>query len=335
MALTKVSNSMLVQPVQPVNHNILINPSFTVNQRGDVVDHATTSYGPDRWKVWGGGTKTESSAEQDLTTGITRLVVKHEGTTTDWATAFQVVEAVNLQGLYGKEMTLSFGYSDVGGSGIPNVFVYSDSRYGAEKKLYDAAPTSLGDNRFTCTFTLSTSNDTGGEIPGYTQSGISVSIRPNEANNAPNEWRVWETKLEAGSVATPFVARSYGEELALCQRYFERHKTAQGGVRFAAGLARPPKSNRGENFVSTIFPLLVEKRESDPDDWFTYSNIVLMRGETTYDISSASVVGTSGQSLTVDIFTSATLEIDEVYHIGSSTSTDYSTPSYIDFNAEL
>ena len=36
MALTKVSNSMLVQPV---NHNILINPVFTVKQRGDVVEH--------------------------------------------------------------------------------------------------------------------------------------------------------------------------------------------------------------------------------------------------------------------------------------------------------
>ena len=31
-----------------------------------------------------------------------------------------------------------------------------------------------------------------------------------------DEWSVWETKLEAGSVATPFIARSHGEELALC-----------------------------------------------------------------------------------------------------------------------
>ena len=35
----------------PVNNNILINPSFTVNQRGDVIDHNTSTYGPDRWGV--------------------------------------------------------------------------------------------------------------------------------------------------------------------------------------------------------------------------------------------------------------------------------------------
>lgn len=29
-------------------------------------------------------------------------------------------------------------------------------------------------------------------------------------------------KLELGSVATPFVPRPYGEELALCQRYYQR-----------------------------------------------------------------------------------------------------------------
>ena len=45
---------------------------------------------------------------------------------------------------------------------------------------------------------------------------MEVLIYPNEANNAPDEWSVWETKLEVGSVATPFIARSHGEELALC-----------------------------------------------------------------------------------------------------------------------
>ena len=50
MALTKVSNNMLVQPV---NHNILINPSFTVKQRGDVVEHDEDRYGPDRWSIRG------------------------------------------------------------------------------------------------------------------------------------------------------------------------------------------------------------------------------------------------------------------------------------------
>jgi len=241
MALTKVSNSMLVQPV---NHNILINPSFTVFQRAGTtasgewgVEHDEASYGPDRWKVRGfdtvGGTKVESSTKVDDATGINKLVVKHEGTTSDYAYVYQRIEAVNLQGMYGKEMTLSFSYSDTGGSGVPKVKIEAWGSSTALKNLYEAVPTSLGNNRWTCTFTLSTPD---GTIPDPNEIGIQVLIWPNEGNNAPNEWSVWETKLEVGSVATPFIARPYGEELALCQRYYFEWNTNESNIkRIAVG----------------------------------------------------------------------------------------------------
>ena len=226
MALTKVSNSMLVQPV---NHNILINPSFTVNQYGDVIDHdnSTIKCGPDRWKFRGidkvGGTMNQTTTFVAPTTGINKLLVKHRNATSH-AYALQNIEAVNIQGVYGKEITFSFSYSDTGGSGIPKVLIKSYDSSDAEKILYEAMPTSLGNNRWTCTVTLST-ND--GTFPDPSERGMQVVIWPNEANAAPAEWSVWETKLEVGSVATPFIARSYGEELALCQRYYEQinHET--------------------------------------------------------------------------------------------------------------
>ena len=113
-----------ISPPYPTvaNANILINPSFTVNQRGDVIEHNTESYGPDRWRVRGisqlGGTMSQSSTVVDPATGINKLVVKHRNATS-FSYIYQFIEAVNLQGLYSKEMTLSFGYSDAGGSGIP------------------------------------------------------------------------------------------------------------------------------------------------------------------------------------------------------------------------
>ena len=221
MALTKVSNSMLVQPV---NHNILINPAFTVKQRGDVIDHVDSNsvFGPDRWGfrelVAVGGTMSQSTTVVDPITGINKLLVKHRNSKS-FAYTFQNIEAVNLQGLYSKEITFSFSYSEAGGSGIPKVDVVSYDSSATHKYLYTAIPTSLGDNRWTCTFTLSTAD---GTIPDPNETGMQVAIFPNEKNNAPSEWYLWETKLEAGSVATPFIARQYGEELALCQRYFRK-----------------------------------------------------------------------------------------------------------------
>ena len=59
-----------ISPPYPTvaNANILINPSFTVNQRGDVIDHNTESYGPDRWRVRGisqlGGTNVRISTDR-------------------------------------------------------------------------------------------------------------------------------------------------------------------------------------------------------------------------------------------------------------------------------
>jgi len=42
----------------------------------------------------------------------------------------------------------------------------------------------------------------------------------NLADSTSNDWHITGVQLELGSVATDFEHRSYGEELALCQRYF-------------------------------------------------------------------------------------------------------------------
>ena len=202
------------------NANILINPSFTVQQRGAVIDHAIATYGPDRWKVRGlsdvGGTVARSSTVLDATTGVNKMKVENTGATS-YSYTFQRVEAANLYGLYGSEITFSFGYSD-SGSGDPVVNINSFDGSGVAKEIFGyAVPTDLGGGRWSCTFTLSTED---GTFPDLSDLALSLVIYPNEKNTAPSEWYVWETKLEAGSEVTPFVARPYGEELALCKRYF-------------------------------------------------------------------------------------------------------------------
>ena len=52
-------------------------------------------------------------------------------------------------------------------------------------------------------------------------------------SNASATWQITGVQLEVGSVATPFEHRSYGEELALCQRYYIEWKD-DGNLQFTA-----------------------------------------------------------------------------------------------------
>jgi len=70
-------------------------------------------------------------------------------------------------------------------------------------------------------------NDTGGWITAD-DFGFSGATYPGETTNAT--WQITGIQLEVGDTATPFEHRSYGEELALCQRYYYMHTTDSDSV---------------------------------------------------------------------------------------------------------
>ena len=55
---------------------------------------------------------------------------------------------------------------------------------------------------------------------GSDQNGATPGLSVNMADSTSNEWFITGVQLEVGRNATDFEHRSYGEELALCQRYF-------------------------------------------------------------------------------------------------------------------
>jgi hypothetical protein len=59
----------------------------------------------------------------------------------------------------------------------------------------------------------------------------------NLADSTSNYFQITGVQLEVGSVATPFEHRSYGEELALCQRYYAliANSSSSGEFGFASG----------------------------------------------------------------------------------------------------
>jgi hypothetical protein len=71
------------------------------------------------------------------------------------------------------------------------------------------------------------------------------------------KFRMTGVQLELGKVATPFEHRSYGEELALCQRYYYQVGKSNGGVISSFGFARGPNYL---NLVYATVPRLVAMR---------------------------------------------------------------------------
>ena len=58
---------------------------------------------------------------------------------------------------------------------------------------------------------------------------VDLIIRQNENDNNTGAWELnlANVQVECGKNATDFEHRSYGEELALCQRYYEENKNGQ------------------------------------------------------------------------------------------------------------
>lgn len=100
----------------------------------------------------------------------------------------------------------------------------------------------------------------------------------NLAGNINNYFAITGVQMELGTVATPFEMRSYGQELALCQRYYQ---TVKGGVLSGVG--------NGTTFVQGAYvPLLVALRASPT-----------LGSSDVQAISSSGYVGVSGVTPTV------------------------------------
>ena len=62
---------------------------------------------------------------------------------------------------------------------------------------------------------------------GYSDSGYAYGHNVNMGSSTDNYWKITGVQWEVGAEGTAFEHRSFGEELALCQRYFYMHAFGQ------------------------------------------------------------------------------------------------------------
>ena len=150
-----------------------------------------------------------------------------------------------------------------------------------------------------------------------------VTIYPNEENNAPSEWYLWETKLEVGSVVTPFIARQYGEELALCQRYYYRTPTGVSYSYIGSGSAIV------DNTVNVVYALPVTMRTAPS---LSSSGAFQLNSDVTCLVNSMAGLNVTQNLVRVQSTgTTRNLNLGHCYDLRN-----VGDPSaYIDFDAEL
>jgi len=193
--------------------NLIINGGFDVWQRG-TTGSAVSNFmmvSADRWDA------VRTSLDQEIDSYGNSYAHCVCGNFAD--TNYLSYNVEHPRKLLGKVLTVSFKIKSDDGLGS-NAKVWA--RYYNSSNTYtvplDTAFTySSSWTTVAATFTMPT---TPVKSDNY---GLQIFIAANNASTNDNtkSFDVKEVQLELGSVATDFEHRSYGEELALCQRYYE------------------------------------------------------------------------------------------------------------------
>lgn len=182
------------------NPNLLINGGFQVWQRGTSFLNVNTyaKYTADRWRIDAMNGSVASVEKYDE--GLKYTVV----TNADF-NPLLVQEIEITPNMRGKKITFSASFGEVSGNFVINLQHYTNGTHTPMTSNYIAT---------NGTYMVTA------EIPSNVEK-LYVIINSHFTTTDGSYFIIKNAKLELGSKATPFYPRSYGEELALCQRYYE------------------------------------------------------------------------------------------------------------------
>jgi hypothetical protein len=207
--------------------NLIINGAMQVAQRGTSISPATGAYSfsLDRWKSYSGSSYTisqqEFAAGQTDAPNIKNYMRIANGAST--TSLHQLIEDVTT--VSGTSVTLSF-YIKGSSAYTLEIGAYQNFGSGGSATVNTA---NLATVAVTTSWTRVTATFTVPSISGKTV-GTSSYLRIDIGTGtyyipASNTTEITGIQLEVGETATPFEHRSYGDELARCQRYYRKVDT--------------------------------------------------------------------------------------------------------------
>ena len=262
-------NDGSLQPSAPVGKNLIINGDMRIDQRNATITPTSNDdFCVDRWS---GREETDGAISMQQSTDAPAGFVnslKVTVTTADASIASgqftriaQPIEGYNIADLNwgtadAQSVTLSFWIkSSVTGNfygGIRNsagnrayVFSYSVSSASTwEKKTVtiagDTTGTWLTDNNkgIWLLYSIGTGTDFQGTAGAWQSANVwSVSGDNGVMGTLNATWYLTGVQLEANTTATPFEHLQYGQQLALCQRYYTKFTTTNTYSTFGFGTA--------------------------------------------------------------------------------------------------
>lgn len=223
--------------------NAVINGNFDFWQRGTSLSSSSgTKYLSDRWLNECVGSSLVSS-RQAFTLGQTsvpyepkyfhRTVVTSVTGANNYCIMGQRIEGLGFHA--NKNVTLSF-YAKA--NTTRNLSVSFAQKFGTGGSP-SADVTGIGTTKFNLTTswqkftvsttipsisgkTLGTNNDNYLALNMWFDAGSSLNSVTNTLGHQSGTFDIAQVQLEYGDIATPFEIRSFGEELTLCQRYYEK-----------------------------------------------------------------------------------------------------------------
>ena len=208
------------------NRNRIINGSFQIWQRG--TSFTSDGYGADRWSM-AFGSNTGTISRQSFTVGQTDVpdnpAYYLRFNISSYSSEFSIFNKVeDVSTLAGQTAVLSF-YMKADSAVTNRPFIVQNFGSGGSSNVNSALSTvsvTTSWQRFEVPFSVPS-------ISGKTIGSSSyLQIMPLRITSSfTGNIDIANVQLEVGDTATPFEHRSYGQELALCQRYF--YKITDGG----------------------------------------------------------------------------------------------------------